>query len=62
MAVRGTSSRKRTPVQPTDNVTLTTLPARIRATGSVTSGNITIGYSAPDRAEQDSETCEQVGD
>lgn len=47
------------------NVTLATLPARIRATGSVTSGNITISYSAtgaPDRAEQDSETCEQVGD
>ena len=45
------------------NVTLSTLPARIRAAGSVTSGSIVIGYSAtgaPDRAEQDSQTCDQI--
>jgi len=44
-------------------VTNPTLPARIRAAGSVTSGSIVIGYSAtgaPDRAEQDSQTCEQI--
>jgi hypothetical protein len=45
------------------NVTLATLPARIRASGSVTTGTITIGYTAtgsPDRLEQDSQTCEQT--
>ena len=47
------------------NVTLATLPARIRASGSVTTGTITIGYAAtgsPDRAEQDSQTCSQNQD
>jgi hypothetical protein len=44
------------------NVTLATLPARIRAEGSVTTGTLTIGYTAtgsPNRLEQDSQTCEQ---
>lgn len=44
------------------NVTLTTLAARIRATGSVTTGTITISYNAtgaPARQEQDSESCAQ---
>ncbi len=45
------------------NVTLTSAPARIRASGSVTTGTLTIGYVAtgsPDRNEQDSVTCEQT--
>ena len=45
------------------SVTLATLPAAIRATGSVTTGTITIGYNAvgaPDRAEQDTATCTQT--
>lgn len=45
------------------NVTLSTLPARIRASGSVTTGTLTIGYTAtgsPNRLEQDSQTCEQT--
>lgn len=42
-----------------------TSPAAIRAAGRVTSGSITIGYSAtgaPNRAEQDSATCEQTAE
>ena len=45
------------------SVTLATLPAAIRATGSVTTGTITIGYNAvgaPNRAEQDTATCTQT--
>jgi hypothetical protein len=45
------------------SVTLATLPARIRASGSVTTGAITIGYNAtgaPARQEQDSQTCQQT--
>ena len=44
-------------------VLLVTSPAAIRAAGSVTTGTITVGYSAvgaPDRAEQDSATCSQT--
>ena len=43
-------------------VTLASLPARIRASGSVTTGTITVGYNAtgaPDRLEQDTQTCSQ---
>ena len=45
------------------NVTLATLPARIQASGSVTTGTITVQYSAtgaPDRAEQDQASCSQT--
>jgi hypothetical protein len=47
------------------NVVNVTSPAAIRAAGRVTSGSITIGYSAtgaPNRAEQDSATCEQTAE
>jgi len=45
------------------NVTLVSRPAAIRATGSVTTGTITIGYNAvgaPNRAEQNTATCAQT--
>lgn len=45
------------------NVTLATLPARIQASGSVTTGTITVQYNAtgaPARAEQDQASCSQT--